>query len=82
MDAEVLLIPESLERRYSSVMAAAYDFENDEFNNAVVAAGRRAFDEALAAGVPVFYLDDDGLNMKECPAERERQVHYRAFGRF
>jgi hypothetical protein len=42
---------------------AAYDFASKEFDDAVRAAGRRAFEESLAAGLPVFYLDDEGLNV-------------------
>jgi hypothetical protein len=38
-------------------MPVAYDFGSKEFDDAVREAGRRAFAEALAAGLPVFYLD-------------------------
>jgi hypothetical protein len=57
-------------------MAAEYDYASDQFNNAVRAAGRRAFDEALAAGVPVFYLDNDGLNVKEYPDGRRYEIRW------
>jgi hypothetical protein len=36
-------------------MAVAYDFGSVQFDDAVRAAGRRAFAETLAAGLPVFY---------------------------
>jgi hypothetical protein len=34
-------------------MSALYDFGSAEFDEAVRAAGRQAFEEALAAGLPV-----------------------------
>ena len=48
-------------------MAVQYQFASTEFDEAVSAAGRRAFDATLAAGLPVFYLDRDGLNVMEQP---------------
>ena len=40
-------------------MAAAYDFGSTEFDKAVQAAGRRAFEETLAAGLPAFHIDSE-----------------------
>ena len=52
-------------------MPVRYDFASAEFDDAVSAAGRRAFDATLAAGLPVFYLDGDGLNLMEQPDGRK-----------
>jgi hypothetical protein len=41
------------------------DFDSPEFDTAATAAYDRAFQEALAAGVPVFYIDADGRNVME-----------------
>jgi hypothetical protein len=57
-------------------MALPYDFGSDEFDRAAYAAGRRAFEEALAAGVPVFYLDDEGLHVKELPDGRRFEIRW------
>jgi hypothetical protein len=46
-------------------MPVAYHFGGAEFDDAVHAAGRKAFAEALASGVPVFYVDAGGLNVME-----------------
>ena len=55
-------------------MAAAYDFASKEFDDAVRAAGRRAFEETLASGLSVFYLDDEGLNVMEQPDGRRFEI--------
>jgi hypothetical protein len=55
---------------------AAYDFASKEFDDAVRAAGRRAFEESLAAGLPVFYLDDEGLNVMEQPDGRRFEIRW------
>jgi len=39
---------------------AAYEFASQEFHDAVRSATRKAFEDTLAAGLPVFYLDDEG----------------------
>ena len=44
-------------------MPVAYDFGSAQFDDAVRDAGRKAFAETLAAGLPVFYIDADGLNV-------------------
>jgi hypothetical protein len=46
-------------------MPVAYDFYSTEFDDAVRAAGHKAFNEALAAGLSVFYIDREGLNVME-----------------
>jgi hypothetical protein len=46
-------------------MPTAYEFGSPEFDEAVENAGRRAFAEALAAGLTVFYVDCSGLNVME-----------------
>jgi hypothetical protein len=43
------------------------DFNSPEFDDAVVAAYARARQEALTAGVPVFYVDGEGRNIMENP---------------
>jgi hypothetical protein len=55
---------------------AAYEFASKEFDDAVRAAGRKAFEESLAAGLPVFYLDDDGLNVMEQPDGRRFEIRW------
>ena len=50
---------------YNLGMAAAYDFRSTQFDDAVRAAGRKAFAETLAAGLPVFYIDGEGINVME-----------------
>lgn len=57
-------------------MAPAYDFASDEFNEAARNAGRRAFEEALAAGQSVFYLNDDGLHVMEQPDGRRFEIRW------
>ncbi|HEY2013358.1 MAG TPA: hypothetical protein VGH38_07640 [Bryobacteraceae bacterium] len=48
-------------------MALPYEFGSPEFDEAVRAAGRKAFLDTLAAGLPVFYTSDDGLEVMEQP---------------
>ena len=55
-------------------MLPVYDFNSDEFDRAVAAAGRAAFHEALAAGYPVFYSDADGLNVMQLPDGRRFEI--------
>ena len=57
-------------------MAVAYDFGSAQFDEAVRAAGRQAFFEALAAGLPVFYLDADGLNVMEYADGRKFEIRW------
>jgi hypothetical protein len=46
-------------------MPPAYEFGSPQFEEAVSAAGHRAFAEALASGLPVFYIDSAGLDVLE-----------------
>ena len=46
-------------------MPVAYDFGSAQFDDAVREAGHTAFEEALAAGLTVFYIDGDGLDVME-----------------
>jgi hypothetical protein len=55
---------------------ADYEFASKEFDDAVRAAGRKAFEESLAVGLPVFYLDDDGLNVMEQPGGRRFEIRW------
>ena len=50
---------------YDSDMDAAYDFDSTQIDDAVRAAGRKAFAETLSAGLPVFYINGEGLNVME-----------------
>ena len=55
---------------------AAYEFASKEFHDAVYAAGRRAFEETLAAGLSVFYRDDEGLYVMEQPDGRRFEIRW------
>jgi hypothetical protein len=57
-------------------MPVQHNFESSEFDEAVAAAGRRAFDATLAAGLPVFYLDRDGLNLMQQPDGRKFEIRW------
>jgi hypothetical protein len=46
-------------------MAVVPDFGSAEFDDAVRGATRKAFDETLAAGLAVFYVDARGINVME-----------------
>jgi hypothetical protein len=53
-----------------------YEFGSPEFCEAVSAAGRQAFQESLAAGLPVFYLDDNGIETMEQPDGRRFEIRF------
>ncbi len=55
---------------------AAHEFGSMEFHEAMYAAGRRAFEETLAAGLPVFYRDNTGLNVMEQPDGRRFEIRW------
>jgi hypothetical protein len=55
---------------------AAYEFGSKEFHEAMYTAGRRAFEETLAAGLPVFYRDDAGLVVMEQPDGRRFEIRW------
>jgi hypothetical protein len=57
-------------------MLVAYDFGSAQFDDAVRAATRGAFAETLAAGLPVFYIDGDGLNVMERTDGRRFEIHW------
>jgi hypothetical protein len=57
-------------------MPAVYDFGSAQFDDGVRAATHRAFDETLAAGLSVFYIDADGLNVMERADGREFEIHW------
>jgi hypothetical protein len=57
-------------------MPVACDFGSKEFDDAAREAGRKAFAEALAAGLPVFYLDSDGLNVMEQADGRRFEIRW------
>jgi len=59
-------------------MHVAYDFGSAEFDDAVRAAGRKAFAEALASGVPVFYVDADGFDVMERGDGRKFEIRWLA----
>jgi len=57
-------------------MPVAYDFGSAEFDAAVRAAGCKAFAEALASGVPVFYIDAEGLDVMERNDGRRFEIRW------
>ena len=57
-------------------MSVQLNFASSEFDEAVRAAGRRAFDATLAAGLAVFYLDREGLNVMEQPDGRRFEIRW------
>jgi hypothetical protein len=61
---------------YNSEMAAAYDFDSTQIDDAVRAAGRKAFTETLSAGLPVFYIDGEGLNVMERADGRRFEIRW------
>ena len=61
---------------YNWSMPVRYEFGSPEFHQAVNQAGHQAFEETLAAGLPVFYLDDDGLNAMLLPDGRKFEIRW------
>jgi len=61
---------------YNPDMPVAYDFGSAEFDEAVRAATHRAFTETLAAGLPVFYIDGDGLDVMELGDGRKFEIRW------
>jgi hypothetical protein len=53
-----------------------YDFGGKQFDDAVREATRNAFSETLAAGLPVFYIDGDGLNVMERADGRSFEIRW------
>jgi len=54
-----------------------YDFGRAQFDDAVRAACSEAFAEALAAGLDVFYIDAEGLNVMERADGRRFEIRWR-----
>ncbi|HYW44849.1 MAG TPA: hypothetical protein VE959_18450 [Bryobacteraceae bacterium] len=57
-------------------MVAAYDFSSTQFDDAVRAACREAFAETLAAGLSVFYIDGESLNVMERADGRRFEIRW------
>jgi hypothetical protein len=57
-------------------MPVVYDVGSAQFDDAVRAATRKAFAETLAAGLPVFYVDGDGLNVVERTDGRRFEIRW------
>ena len=57
-------------------MSTVGDFDSTQFDDAVRIATRQAFDETLAAGLPVFYIDDNGLNLMERADGRKFEIRW------
>jgi hypothetical protein len=55
---------------------AQLDIRSKEFDEAVRAAGHQAFLDTLAAGLPVFYLDAEGLDVMEQPDGRRFEIRW------
>ena len=49
---------------------------NLECDEAVQTAARRAFDETLAAGFSLFYVDSEGRNVMERPDRRRFEIRW------
>lgn len=52
------------------------NFGTPEFDEAIAAAGRRAFRETLEAGLPVCYLDENGIDVMEYPDGRRFEIRW------
>jgi len=57
-------------------MVDSKDFGTEAFHKAAYAAGHEAFEETLAAGRPVFYVDAEGLNVVEYPDGRRYEIRW------
>lgn len=57
-------------------MPAVCDFGSTQFDDAVGAACHKAFADTLAAGLPVFYVDGDGLNVMERADGRRFEIRW------
>jgi hypothetical protein len=64
-------------RLYNRSVLMRYEFGTPDFHDAVRVATRQAFTETLAAGLPVFYLDNDGLNVMELPDGSRFEIRWR-----
>lgn len=50
------------------------DFASADFDRAAYRAGHNAFSATLAHGLPVFYLDSEGVNVMELPDGRRFEI--------
>ncbi len=57
-------------------MASPYEFGSEAFHEAAFAAGHKAFEETLAAGLSVFYLNNEGLDVMQCPDGRRFEIRW------
>ena len=57
-------------------MPVIFDLGSAQFDEAVRAATRNALAETLAAGLPVFYIDGDGLNVMERADGRRFEIRW------
>jgi len=57
-------------------MPAVCDFGSTQFDNAVRTGTRKAFEETLAAGLPVFYIDGNGINVMERSDGRKFEIRW------
>ena len=57
-------------------MPVAPDFGSTQFDDAVREACHKAFTETLAAGIPVCYVDREGLNVVERPDGRRFEIRW------
>ena len=57
-------------------MPVLANFASSEFDEAVRAAGRRAFEATLAAGFSVFYLDREGLKVMQQPDGHRFEIRW------
>ena len=57
-------------------MATTYDFGSPEFDAAVREATHKAFLDTLAAGLPVAYIDREGLNVLQYPDGRRFEIRW------
>jgi hypothetical protein len=57
-------------------MPLGYDFGSTQFDDAVRAATRKAFVETLEAGLPVFYIDGNGLDVMEHADGRRFEIRW------
>jgi hypothetical protein len=55
---------------------AAYKFDSPEFDKAVREATHQAFLDTLAAGLPVSYVDSEGLNVLQYPDGRRFEIRW------
>ncbi len=65
-----------MEGLYNPYMPRESDFGSAAFDEAISAASHDAFLQTLAAGLPVFYLTSEGLNVMELPDGRRFEIRW------